>query len=121
MPFDGGPSRVLGRWDLIAPSVASSEDVGKPINFARTKWIPRREGDKPVSPATVYRWIRKGVLGVKLQVLYTPNGCATSEAAVREFLSSVDAARRTASFADNTIDATEGELAAAGAFVSCVN
>lgn len=42
----------------------------KPINYARAHWIPRRNGGAPISPATLYRWARKGVHGVRLQVLY---------------------------------------------------
>lgn len=89
-------------------------DLLKPINYARSHWIPRRDGGKPVSPATLYRWIRTGVHGVKLQALFTPSGCYTSEQAVQDFLAGVDNARRSAVRESTLIDASERELAAAG-------
>ena len=67
---------------------------------------------KPPSTATLTRWHRRGVCGIKLAVLLTPNGTFTSEAAVREFLQQVDAARRS-EFAEKT-SATPAQLATAG-------
>ena len=89
-------------------------DLLRPINYARSHWIPRRDGGKPVSPATLYRWIKQGTHGVKLKALFTPSGCVTSEAAVREFLAAVDLARRSTVRDSQLIDASESELAAAG-------
>ncbi|MEZ6130529.1 MAG: hypothetical protein R3C59_17725 [Planctomycetaceae bacterium] len=43
----------------------SAEDL-KPLAYARKWWIPRRENNHPISPATIHRWSRKGVHSVKL-------------------------------------------------------
>ncbi|MDG2127035.1 MAG: DUF1580 domain-containing protein [Fuerstiella sp.] len=84
----------------------------KPLGYARRSWIPPRDNNKPVSPSTVYRWGKKGVKGVKLKMLFGPDGAVTSEAACREFLIAVDAARRAEM--SPAIDATESELKRAG-------
>ncbi|MEJ7591120.1 MAG: DUF1580 domain-containing protein [Planctomycetaceae bacterium] len=94
--------------------VDTPAELLKPINYARAKWIPRPDGGNPVSPATVYRWIRRGVHGVKLRALFLPAGCVTSEAAVREFLAGVDDARKMASTGATLIDASDMELSSAG-------
>ncbi len=83
----------------------------KSIDYARRHWVPRNRRDKPISAATVYRWIRKGVCGVRLQVLCMPNGTVTSQAAVQNFLASVDAAKQSKTTA---LDVTEEQLRAAG-------
>ena len=93
--------------------IETPAELLKPINYARAHWIPRRDGGNPVSPATMYRWIKKGAHGVKLQALFTPSGCVTSEQAVRDFLSSVDEARRSVVRDSNLLDATEDQLKAA--------
>lgn len=84
----------------------------KPVGYARRWWIPRRHQNRPISPSTFYRWGKKGVKGVKLKLLFTPDGAVTSEAACREFLNAVDVARR----AEMTpvVDATGNELRAVG-------
>jgi hypothetical protein len=84
----------------------------RPLEYARKWWIPRNAQNKPVSSATVYRWAKRGVCGIKLKVLFTADGAVTSEAAVRDFLRQVDAARR-AEFAEKT-SATPAQLATAG-------
>jgi len=94
--------------------VDTPAELLQPINYARAHWIPRRDGGKPVSPATLYRWIKKGVHGVKLQALFTPSGCVTSEQAVRDFLELVDQARRSVVSSSNLLDASEIQLKAAG-------
>ena len=86
----------------------------KPIDFARRKWIPRRDGNRPVSPSTMYRWAKKGVKGIRLKILFTPGEAVTSEAACREFMRRVDEARRS-EFTDATVvDVSNSELIAAG-------
>ena len=74
-------------------SAANAEEL-KPIDFARRWWFPRRDNNKPTSAATVHRWAREGVHGVKLAVLYTTDGAVTSEAACREFQLRIDQAKR---------------------------
>lgn len=86
----------------------------KPVDYARRWWFPRRNENRPVSPSTVYRWAKRGVQGVRLKLLFTPDGAVTSEAACREFLSQVDRVRRDGMAAESCIDATDQELAKAG-------
>ncbi|MEO1994080.1 MAG: DUF1580 domain-containing protein [Planctomycetaceae bacterium] len=86
----------------------------KPLGYARKWWIPRDDNNKPVSPATLYRWIRKGVKGVKLDAVFTPSGCVTSEAACRQFLAEVDSARRNEMSSAGALDATDEQLRAVG-------
>lgn len=92
---------------------ASVDDL-QSLRYARTHWIPRHDDGRPISPATAYRWIRKGVHGVRLQALFSPHGCYTTQEAVRHFLAAVDAARRAGASAGQVIDASESELHAAG-------
>lgn len=87
------------------------EDL-KPLNFARCNWFPRRAGNRPISPATMHRWVRKGIHGVRLRVLRLPSGTVTTQAAVQEFLAAVDAARRAAE--SDAIDASDADLRRAG-------
>lgn len=66
----------------------------RPLSYARMHWVPRDEYGRIVSAPTMYRWARRGVCGEKLDVLYTPQGAATTQASVIDFLRRVDAARR---------------------------
>lgn len=93
---------------------SASADELQSLRYARTHWIPRHDNGRPISPATAYRWIRKGVKGVKLRALMMPHGCYTTEAAVREFLAAVDAVRRSEVCDNPAIDASEDELRAVG-------
>ena len=86
----------------------------RPLGYARKFWIPRRADNRPISPATIHRWARKGTKGVKLAVVYTPAGAVTSEAACREFLTEVDGVRRNTMSSVEVIDATEDQLRVAG-------
>ena len=86
----------------------------RPLGYARKWWIPRDANNKPVSPGTMYRWIRKGVRGVKLSAVFTPSGAVTSEAACREFLGEVDRVRRGEMAAAGALDATDEQLRAVG-------
>ena len=83
-----------------------------PLEIARKSWVPKRSTDKPISTATIYRWAKRGCCGVKLEVLYTPDGAVTSRAAVMEFLAAVDKARRGGP--PERLQATDEELCAAG-------
>jgi len=85
----------------------------RPLGYARKWWIPRNASNKPISPATIHRWARKGVKGIRLPVLYTPAGAVTSEAACRQSLAEVDRMRRDG-MATAAIDATEDQLRAVG-------
>ncbi len=96
--------------DLLNNPVA---ETLRPLGYARKWWIPRNASNKPISPATINRWARKGVKGIRLPVLYTPAGAVTSEAACRQFLAEVDRMRRDG-MATAAIDATEDQLRAVG-------
>ena len=98
------------REDLLNNPVA---ETLRPLGYARKWWIPRNTSNKPISPATIHRWARKGVKGIRLPVLYTPAGAVTSEAACRQSLAEVDRMRRDG-MATAAIDATEDQLRAVG-------
>ena len=101
---------IIDQVDLLVTDV----ELLKPLGYARRWWIPRREENRPVSPATINRWVRKGVKGVRLQVIYTPDGAVTSEAACRQFLAEVDRVRRDDMASAGALDATDNQLRAAG-------
>lgn len=54
------------------------------ISMAAAARLVRVDG-KPISPTTIWRWIRKGKLGVKLASWRIGGRIVTTEAAVREF------------------------------------
>jgi len=88
----------------------------RPLTDAAQWWIPRRFNNRPVSTATLHRWAKRGVKGVKLDVVYTADGAVTSREACRRFLAAVDAARRAEMQEKSEADypATEDQLKAAG-------
>jgi len=88
----------------------------RPLTDAAQWWIPRRFNNRPVSTATLHRWARKGVKGVRLEVIFTADGAVTSRDACRRFLSAVDAARRAEIHQKSEADypATEDQMQAAG-------
>lgn len=93
----------------------------QPLSFARTHWIPYSGTGTPVTPSTVWRWVTKGVecgdVGrIRLQVWYVGRSPQTTEAAVREFISAVTAARlaRMQQRNQQAADVTDEELAAVG-------
>lgn len=98
---------------MVDLTQAPMEDL-RPVTYARKWWIPRNQHNKPVSPATVYRWAKCGIRGVRLKLIYSPSGALTSQDAVREFLKEVDRVRRQAMAAEKCIDATDDELSRAG-------
>lgn len=55
----------------------------------RLDWMPKRRG-KRLSVASVYRWVRRGVRGKKLATVRTPSGMATTETALKEFISELN-------------------------------
>jgi len=46
-----------------------------------------------VSKATLYRWIRSGYRGIKLEAIEIPDGMATTERAIKTFLREVAESR----------------------------
>lgn len=79
------------------------------LAYARKNWFP-----KPVAPATIYRWVKHGSSGVRLQVLFSTGQTMTTKAACKNFLANVDRARRSRMVAAATIDATPEQLQAVG-------
>jgi hypothetical protein len=96
------------------PDDAPVAETLKPLGYARKRWIPWNSDNKPVSPASINRWTRKGVMGVKLAVVYTPAGAVTSEAACRQFLAEVDRVRRGEMASAGVLDATDEQMRSVG-------
>lgn len=62
--------------------------IEQPLTFAqaaRSGLIPRRRGDRPVAPSTLYRWSKQGIRGVKLETLRAGGGLVTSAEALQRF------------------------------------
>jgi hypothetical protein len=58
-----------------------------------TTLIPKRRAGRKCSTATLYRWVREGVRGVKLEAIAVGGGLCTSREALERFFSEVTAAR----------------------------
>lgn len=85
--------------------------------------LPIRRGGKLPHISCVYRWIQKGVRGVKLEVIDTPGGMITTKEAIARFFAALSAARRglpttpasrTPSARQRAAQSADRELAAAG-------
>jgi hypothetical protein len=84
------------------------------IDLERDELVPiqelcRRQLGKRVSPATLWRWLQRGVKGGKLEGVYAAGQWLTTPAAFADFLR-----RTTAAKLGQPIDASDDELAAAG-------
>ena len=53
--------------------------------------LPRTRGDRPVSPATLWRWAAHGLRGVKLETVRVGGTTCTSVEALRRFFAALDA------------------------------
>lgn len=78
------------------------------LSEARTTIIPRNDDGSPVSPATVHRWIRKGLLGrdgqrIKLNVMYRGRKPYTTPEAIRMFFQRIAESREAATSEPETI------------------
>ena len=71
----------------------------------------RRTGKRP-APATVWRWVKKGLRGgsIRLQAVYTSGYWATTEAAFDEFINQ----QTEAAFATMATDVSDDDLKAVG-------
>lgn len=49
------------------------------------KRLPRRRAGRPTNTATLYRWIAKGVRGVRLEAIRLGGGLVTSDEALQRF------------------------------------
>jgi len=69
----------------INPASEQLKTLGQAANM-----LPRRRGDRPVHPTTLWRWCRRGVVHggqrIYLEALKTPSGLATSAEALQRFL-----------------------------------
>lgn len=85
------------------------------LGTARRTLIPRKDGTA-VSPSTVWRWVRKGINGVKLQVWYVGAKPHTTPQALQQFFDEVTAKRLASIAQDNPqlLTASDAELVAAG-------
>jgi C4-type Zn-finger protein len=59
------------------------------IDVPNLPFIPRRRNGRAVTSATVYGWIRKGVMGVQLESASIGGAIATTEGAVQRFFDAV--------------------------------
>ncbi|MFK7821624.1 MAG: hypothetical protein AB8G99_23125 [Planctomycetaceae bacterium] len=85
---------------------------------ARSKFIPRNDDGKPISLATLYRWINKGLLGpdgtrTKLQVVYRGRKPFTTPEAIGAFFDALTESRSVRSDQE-VVDATKEQLRRAG-------
>jgi hypothetical protein len=71
----------------------SSTDLQKPIALqALPKFLESRFG-KRVAYGTVFRWVRKGIAGIKLRSIYFAGSHFVTEQDVDEFLAAVSKAK----------------------------
>ncbi len=82
------------------------------LSTARNEMIPKR-GGKAISPTTLWRWIKRGCAGVRLQVKYVGNTPHVSRAMINDFIDQVTAARMSKPVA-KADEVTDEELRAAG-------
>lgn len=52
--------------------------------------LPRLRGDRPVSPATLWRWAAHGLRGVKLEIVRVGGTTCTSPEALQRFFSALN-------------------------------
>jgi Protein of unknown function (DUF1580) len=57
---------------------------------AAAKRLPRLRNDRPVSAATIWRWYRQGIHGVKLETIIIGGTRATSVEALERFLATIN-------------------------------
>lgn len=83
------------------------------------KRMPRRRRGRPVNVATIHRWAKNGVRGVRLESLRLGGGLVTSVEALQRFAESLTAGDgqrvvRTSAQRERAADRAEAELEAAG-------
>jgi Protein of unknown function (DUF1580) len=57
---------------------------------AAAKTLPRLRNNRPVSPATIWRWYKAGIRGVKLETIIVGGVRATSVEALARFMASIN-------------------------------
>ena len=101
---------------LVAAEKSIAEEEFKPLSYIRTKVFPELTNSKEPSSPTVWRWSRKGIAGVRLEIAYCGSRPMCSVAAVRRFIAGVTAAKLSRQLPEqaNIIKASDAELQAAG-------
>ena len=101
--------------------VTSNDLMLVSLDHARKHLIPRRTDGRPISPSTLWRWIRKGLEGrhgkrIRLTVVYCGNRPHVTARGVNKFFEAVTEARLSRHCPDEKqpIDVTEAELKRAG-------
>ena len=96
-------------------SLLHSEELAD-LTTARRTLIPRKREGKTLAPSTLWRWISKGIDGVRLEVVYIGATPHTSREALQRFFDAVTAARlaKMQSSAPELLVATDAQLKAAG-------
>ncbi len=92
-----------------------------PLSVARKQLFPSNANGRPITPSTVWRWVRKGLEGldgqrIRLEVVYRGNTPYVTTEAVQQFYAAVTHARleRMRRTQERPSDVTEAELAAVG-------
>jgi hypothetical protein len=83
---------------------------------AAAKRLPRLRNNRPVSPATLWRWASAGLRGVRLEVVKIGGATCTSVEALQRFFSALNGDARPAPAARQSRhdEQVERELAARG-------
>ena len=68
-------------------SIATESIIGL---TAAAKRLPKLRNDRPVSPATIWRWYRFGIHGIKLETIVVGGTRATSVEALNRFLAAIN-------------------------------
>lgn len=79
--------------------IASDEQLLTLNQARRLPWLPKRGGKAP-DLCTMYRWARKGVKGIRLEVTAGPSGLLTTEAALRAFFNHISQQRNVSPLAN---------------------
>lgn len=78
------PHGAVTQPDAATPTIdIRSEELFTLSELARQ--LPRRRGRRPVSPSTLYRWWRRGLRGVHLEVLQVGGTACSSREAMQRF------------------------------------
>ncbi len=92
------------------------DEVLVDLSTARRTLIPCKKNGKAISPSTMWRWIRRGINDVRLEVRYVGSVPHTSQEAIQRFFDGVTEKRLAAhrSSDSGTVTVTEADLKKAG-------
>ncbi len=95
------------------------DEILLPLGKARRELIPRAPSGKPISPATLWRWINKGLQTpsgqkVKLSVVQVGGRPYLSREALERFFEALTDARCNSPVADKRSESVERRLSEAG-------